>query len=329
MESKKILLIQTAFIGDVILATAMLEKLHAVHPSAEIHFLVRKGNESLFIGHPFLDKVLVFDKSSKYKNLVKLIKGIRASRYDYVINVQRFFTTGLITALSNGKTTIGFDKNPLSFFFSKVITHQIGDDHETDRNQSLIAAVTDHGTSKPRLYPTKEDFDKTTTYVADSFICIAPTSVWFTKQYPREEWIKFIDKVPEDYTIYLLGAPDDKEACEDIVSATQHPRVSSLAGRLSLLQSAALMQKAKMNYVNDSAPMHLCSSVNAPVAAVYCSTVPGFGFGPLAEQSFIIESTKDLTCRPCGLHGHRACPEQHFDCAYTIDQQKMLALLRP
>lgn len=327
MNQRKILLIQTAFIGDVILATAMLEKLHSTYPEAEIHFLVRKGNESLFKGHPFIHKVLIFDKSRKYKNLFKIIKEIRATRYDFVINVQRFFTTGVITALSKGKTTIGFDKNPLSFFFNKVIAHEIGDKHETDRNQSLIASITDEGTAKPRLYPSKEDYEQIDSYLTDSFICIAPTSVWFTKQYPEDEWIKFIDKVPENFAIYLLGAPDDTKACEDIVSATQHSKSINLAGKLSLLQSTALMQKAKMNYVNDSAPMHLCSAVNAPVAAIYCSTIPGFGFGPLADQSFVIETSKNLICRPCGLHGHRACPEQHFDCAYSIDQQRMLNLL--
>ncbi len=327
MKNKKILIIQTAFIGDVILATAMIEKLHAKYPESAIHFLLRKGNESLFKSHPFIERTLIFDKSQKYRNLIKIIKEIRSTQYDYVINAQRFFTTGLITALSGGKTTIGFDKNPLSFLFSKAIPHQIGDKHETDRNQSLIASMTDENTARPKLYPSVQDFEKTNTYTKDQFICIAPTSVWFTKQYPKEEWVKFIDKVPEDYVVYLLGAPSDTAACEEIIISTKHHKTINLAGKLSLLQSAALMQKARMNYVNDSAPMHLCSAVNAPVAAIYCSTVSDFGFGPLSDQSVVIETFKKLSCRPCGLHGHKSCPEGHFDCAYSINQQEMLHIL--
>ena len=82
-----------------------------------------------------------------------------------------------------------------------------------------------------------------------------------------------------------------------------------------------------MNYVNDSAPMHLASAVNAPVCVIYCSTVPHFGFGPLSDISNIVEVKENLDCRPCGLHGHRACPKGHFKCAQQIDVQQLLANL--
>ncbi|WP_239512993.1 glycosyltransferase family 9 protein, partial [Klebsiella aerogenes] len=63
------------------------------------------------------------------------------------------------------------------------------------------------------------------------------------------------------------------------------------------------MKDAIMNYVNDSAPMHFCSAVNAPVDAIYCSTIPAFGYGPLSDKSYIIETKQPLACKPCGLHG--------------------------
>ena len=78
------------------------------------------------------------------------------------------------------------------------------------------------------------------------------------------------------------------------------------------------MQGARMNYVNDSAPMHLCSAMNAPTTAVFCSTVPAFGFGPLADHSRIAEIRGVLECRPCNLHGRPACPLGHFRCAHDI-----------
>lgn len=82
-----------------------------------------------------------------------------------------------------------------------------------------------------------------------------------------------------------------------------------------------------MNYVNDSAPMHFASAMNAPVTAVYCSTLPGFGFGPLSDKKFIIETTALLPCRPCGLHGRKACPESHFKCAFGIREEQLLEVL--
>ena len=79
-----------------------------------------------------------------------------------------------------------------------------------------------------------------------------------------------------------------------------------------------------MNYVNDSAPMHLCSAMNAPCSAVFCSTVPKFGFGPLSEKSFIIQTTEELECRPCGIHGFKECPIKTFECANSIDISLLL-----
>jgi len=115
-----------------------------------------------------------------------------------------------------------------------------------------------------------------------------------------------------------LGAPGDQSACESIKTNSSHPRVMNLAGQLSFLESAALMKGAVMNFVNDSAPMHIASAVNAPVTAIYCSTVPAFGFGPLSDRKFVIETKEELACRPCGLHGFKSCPQGHFKCATTI-----------
>ncbi|MDZ7647918.1 MAG: glycosyltransferase family 9 protein [Cytophagales bacterium] len=110
-----------------------------------------------------------------------------------------------------------------------------------------------------------------------------------------------------------MGAPTDKDVCEAIRNTTANDRVYNLAGKLSFLESAALMKDASMNYVNDSAPMHLASAMNAPVTAIFCSTVPAFGFGPLfSDKSVIIETNEKLTCRPCGLHGYRALPSKAF-----------------
>jgi len=82
-----------------------------------------------------------------------------------------------------------------------------------------------------------------------------------------------------------------------------------------------------MNFVNDSAPMHLASAVNAPVTAIFCSTVPSFGFGPLSEKSIVIETKEKLDCRPCGLHGFKACPKGHFKCAYSISNEELISSL--
>jgi ADP-heptose:LPS heptosyltransferase len=322
----KILIIQTAFIGDVVLATSVVEKLRFDFQDCTIDFLLRKGNEGLLHNHPHINEVWVFDKQrSKYRNLVRLIREIREQSYDYVINIQRFFTTGLITALSHGKVTIGFDKNPLSFLFTHAVNHQIENgnnpNHEVNRNISLLKSITDTGFARPRLYPSKEDYQVIPD--EEEYVCIAPASVWFTKQFPLKKWCELIDKLPEKYTVYLIGGPNDVGLCRQVKEQVKNDKVRIVAGELTYLQSAALISKANMNFVNDSAPAHFASAMNAPVAVIYCSTVPAFGFGPLSDISHTIETNEKLACRPCGLHGKKACPKQHFKCA-DIDVNAIL-----
>lgn len=313
---KRILVIQTAFLGDVILATPVLSELKRLFPDAELDILVKKGNESLLLNNPYLHELYILNKSEgKWKAIFGLIKEFRKREYDLVINLHRFGSSGLITAFSKGKKRYGFRKNPFSFLFSKRFPHVIGDGtHEVERNLSIIAEFGAKKQVKPELFPSQKDLDVIQEYVNDNYFCIAPASVWFTKQLPMGKWIELIRSFDENAVIYLLGSPADVSLCAEIVEFGKHTGAINLAGKLSLLQSAALMKKARRSFVNDSGPLHLASSVNANVTAFFCSTVPDFGFGPLSDDSEI-KQVIGLDCRPCGIHGHTACPKGHFNCA--------------
>ena len=316
----RILLIQTAFIGDVILATALLEELATHRRGDLVDVLVRKGNERLLDNHPHVNQVLCWDKKGgKYRNLVALFKEVQLRNYDAIVNLQRFGATGLLTAFTGARERVGFAKNPFSFAYTRRLPHQIDPTgpfvHEIDRNRVLIAHLLPDGAPRllPVLYPSVADYQRT--QVAGPYVCVAPTSVWFTKQWPAERWTALLNSLPADHAIYLLGAPGDRAACAAIIAASKRPDAHNRAGALSFLESAALMQHARMNYVNDSAPLHLATAVNAPVTAIFCSTVPGFGFTPLSERSRVVETALPLPCRPCGLHGKKRCPEGHFRCS--------------
>lgn len=339
----QILVIQTAFLGDVVLATPVIEKLHRLFPNAQIDFLVRKGNESLLTKHPFLRQVIIWDKKEgKWKNVLKLIKQFRATKYDYVINLQRFMTSGIIAAFSGGKVIIGFDKNPLSILFTKRIRHHIatvGEPiiHEVERNLLCINWLTDSSKQLPKLHPSLTDFKVINDFKMANrqlpaanlkhYITISPASVWFTKQYPKAKWVELIQSLNDKYQVYLLGAPSDKQLCDEIIAASGANNITNCSGRFSLLQSAVLMQDAEMNYLNDSAPLHLASAMDAPVTAVFCSTIPNFGFGPSGTRGKTVETIEKLTCKPCGLHGKKECPEGHFKCALTINVEQLLAVI--
>lgn len=316
---QKIVVIQTAFIGDAILATSIIEKLHHTYPKAEIDYLVRKGAEGLFINHPFIHRLYIFDKKNKWSSLWALIKALRQHEYDYAINCQRYFTSGLLTVCSGAKRKIGYKKNPLSLLFSESYIHSFNQTHEVDRLHTLVKNITDNTPGKPKIYPPL--FPPSN----KPYITIAPGSVWATKQLPIQKWVQLIDRLPANVQVYLMGGTSEKKVCEELISLCHRKNdIYIKAGELNLLESAAWMKNAVINYVNDSAPMHLCSATDAPVCAVYCSTVPAFGYGPLSSFSRVIEPTEPLECRPCGLHGHSECPKHHFLCGHSVSTDDLL-----
>lgn len=321
-----ILVIQTAFTGDAVLGTGLLESLHAAIPTAKISYLVRKGNEGLFAEHPFLHELLVWDKSQgKLKNLWKTARKIRANKYDLVINLQRFASSGFMAAYSGAKDIRGFDKNPLSFLFHKKIPHSLEDGrHEVERNFDLIRDIT-HDLKKPRLHPTPAQVDKVKR--ERPYTCIAPASVWFTKQWPSGHYARLVGLLADDMDIILTGGKSDFDLCEQIIRESGK-KAENAAGKYNLLESTALIAGAEVTVSNDSAPVHMASAINGAIIEIYCSTVPMFGFYPLSDAGITIETEEALKCRPCGVHGYKACPLGHFRCATEISPEKVAAAVR-
>jgi len=320
LQYENILVIQTSFIGDVILSTSLLESLHLRFPLAKIDIVVRKGNEGLLFQHPFLSEVLLWDKkNSKYSNLFKLMLRIRRKKYDLVFNLQRFASTGLLTGFSGATKKIGFKENFFSFLFHKKVEYGFSihqkNVHEIERYHQLLQEYVSGEPSPMKLYPDEASFEKVKSFQNKKYVIVSPASVWFTKQYPKEKWVELINHLPVEFDVYLLGGKNDEELCEYIRNQSKNFSVRNLAGKLSFLESAALIAKAEMTFSNDSGPQHIASAMNAPITTVFLSTLPDFGFGPRSIHSKIVQTIEKLDCRPCGVHGHKQCPKGHFKCA--------------
>lgn len=317
---QRFLIIQTAFLGDVILSTPVMSELKRIYPNALIDVVIRKGNESLLSNNPKINQLFIWNKKkNKYKNLIAVIKAVRKQKYYEIITLQRYPNAGFITLFGKTESRIGFEKNAFKWMYNKLIPHSLLDgSHEVERNLKTIAH---HGAKKlirPELYPSADDYKIAKDNATSYYYCLAPGSVWPTKRLPESKWKELIHHLLKRGEVILIGGPDDYELCENIKNAFSE-NVNNLAGKLSLLESAALMGGAMMNFVNDSGPLHIASAMNAPTRAFFCSTIPAFGFGPLADDSRTIETKKPLDCRPCTFHGRKKCPLGHFDCGFTID----------
>lgn len=323
----RFLVIQPAFLGDAVLTLPLLGQLRQHYPQAEIHYLVRTGVEPLLEGHPWITQVWTWNKT--WRGWIRLFSTLRKYSWESVIVVQRFFRMGLLGRLLTAKTYITYDKNPLSFLY----THRVGHSfraglHESQRVVALLGplGLSPEVPAPPWLFPSQQVQARVQPWTErQPYIVIAPASRWPTKEAPLALWGRFLEKLPRHYTIYLVGTQAEAPRLTPLLS--YHPKAHNLAGQLSLLEVAALLQKAQRAFTVDSAITHLASAVGCPTTTVFCSTVPAFGFGPLAPKSQVVEPPLSLACRPCGLHGKKACPHGHFRCGTSLSPQPLLQSL--
>ncbi|MDA3885288.1 MAG: lipopolysaccharide heptosyltransferase II [Candidatus Delongbacteria bacterium] len=331
MNYKKILVIQTAFLGDAILTTPMLKGLKDIFPDSKIDILCLPQTKLVFENNPNIDDLIIFDKRNKTKKFISFIKSIiniRKNEYDLGISIQSSFTSSLLMNLGNIKTKHGFSRQKL---IDMSVNHaEIKGAHKIDKILRLLEPFSNNKFDRQtELYYSEEDKIFVENKIGDienfkgKIIGIAPGSVWFTKKWPKEYFTTLVKELTENnFKVYLLGGPEDFNLCEEIARDTT---AVNLAGKLTILQSAAAIEKCDLMVTNDSAPLHIANAVKTDVIAIFGPTVKSLGFYPYRENDIVIEL--DMDCRPCGKHGGNKCPLGHHNCMKNITPQMVLDVI--
>lgn len=323
----KIAVIQTAFPGDVILSTAIFEALKAKDQQCESTAVVRPESICLLRNNPYIEKIIVYDKygvDRGIKGLFRIASELRG--YNRAIIVQRHLRSTLISYLAHIPERIGYDISSAKFLLTKKIKYR-PDKHEVQRCLDLLDIDDDTELYKPKIYLVEETIARANQILSQNeikndFIAVAPGSAWNTKKYPH--YSKLIDMIYQQLNmpVVLIGATDDKAISKWICeSASSH--LIDLTGKTNLLESAAIISRAKLAISNDSAPAHIAAAVGTPVIAIFGPTVPSFGFAPYSEKSAVVD-IGTLYCRPCTIHGSHRCPERHFNCMKNLGPEKIL-----
>lgn len=336
MMISRILIIQTAFLGDVILCTPLIKATRKLFPDSFISFLLIPQTKNIVENNPHLDEIIVYDKKGKdkgLKNFFKMVKKIKMKNFDLVIIPHRYLRSALLPYLAKIPQRIGFDKSISSFLFTQKVTYQ-KNWHEVERNLHLLNDFSyDLPDKIPELFPGSEDFSYASQLLQDSgvkeddkTVGIAPGSVWAAKRWLAERFAEVSDLLTKEAgaKVIFLGSKEDEKLCLEIANLMKEKPLI-LAGKTNILQSAVIISRCKVILSNDSAPVHIASAMKKPVVAIFGSTIPEFGFAPYGEGNIIIE--KKIECRPCGIHGKNKCPKKHFKCMTEITTQEVFEAL--
>jgi heptosyltransferase-2 len=332
---KKVLIIQTAFIGDVILTTPLIQSLHVAFPQASIDFLTIPKSLNILENNPYLAEIIIFDKTGRDKGLsgiIRLANLLTKKKYDLCIVPHRSLRSAFLAWRTGAPIRIGFDRSALKSAFSHIITYQY-DKHEIERNLSLLEPLNiPTQLVAPSVYPTPEDrlfvnrfFSDFHLQGSDKPLAVAPGSVWPTKRWPAGYFSSFCQTLDnEGVCTILIGSSEDAGLCQKVISGLN--RSYSLAGKLTLRQTYALLTRCSGVLTNDSAPLHLGMAAGIPIFSIFGPTVPAFGFAPFGQNAFIIEN-KSMTCRPCTVHGGKICPIKTFECMESLKPQTVVNLV--
>jgi heptosyltransferase-2 len=316
------LVVQTAFLGDVVLSTPLLAALAARHGPVDV--VTTPAAAALLETHPAVAAVIRYDKHGADRGLMgvwHLGRRLRARGYARVYLPHRSWRSAALAVLAGAAERTGFADSPAAVTYTRRVPRPAGG-HEVER---LLALAGASGAAPPvHLELTADDRAAADAWlrergVGPGFVALAPGSIWGTKRWPGFPALAAALDAP----VVVVGGREDAPLA-DTVAAAAPGRAHVAAGALGLRGSAALIARAAVLVTNDSAPLHLATAVGTPVVAVFGPTVPAFGFGPRGARDRVVEHPS-LACRPCSAHGPRTCPLGHHRCMRELSVESVIA----
>ena len=278
---KKILIVQTAFIGDVILATPLAEAAHQVFEACEVHFMAIPAAVNVLERNPYIHRIWIYDKRARQSGARawwRLARQLRRENFDIAVVPHRSLRSAALVWLARIPRRLGFDRSAGAALFTEQIHY--AEKHEVERNLDLLRQCGEiSSTLKPAVYWDEQDAARAGQILQDvsrgrPIVALAPGSVWATKRWPEDRFASLACRLIEAYQaeIFLLGGREDAALCQRI-----HARVGAhchdTAGTLTLRQSAALLDRCQVLISNDSAPTHLGVATKCRVLTIFGPTV--------------------------------------------------------
>lgn len=333
----RVLIIHTAFIGDIVLSTPLLKKIKDLYGEVEITYLTTPIGAEILKNNPNISEIIIYDKKCEHSGVMGVFqvgKRLRYKNFNLVINLHRYLRSAILTFLTRAPITLGYDVGIGKIVYTKKIKHN----KELHEVEKILSFLPENPEKKDidysiELYPNKEDEDRIQelldTEISEGLrekqiIILAPGSKWFTKKWPAEYWNELSKKLSfkDNIQQIIVGGEEEKKIELEIAN-----NCIDLRGKTTLLELAELIKKAKIIVTNDSSPIHIASAFKDTfIIAIFGPTVKEIGFYPWSKNSVVLEQT-DLKCRPCQIHGGHKCPKHHFKCMMETKPEKVFEII--
>ena len=303
-EPKRILIVKPSALGDIVHTLPFLYLLRQRFPNAHIAWLVVPAFASLLEGHPLLNDVIRFDRRgianwwrdlAAASKLLKFSTDLRRQRFDLVIDLQGLLRSGWIAWQTRAPVRVGFDyaREGGAHFYTHRVPTRTHEKHATERYLDIAEAlgcgrgpiVFDFGVERIDRLAAAD-----LTGQSEKYAVLLPGTNWATKRWPEEYFAQLVQPLREEFglDVFIAGAND--------VAPIRFEGATNLAGRTTLRQLAALLDRASLVFANDSGPMHVAAALGRPLVAIYGPTNP-VRTGPYLREDAVLQL--DLPCRPC------------------------------
>lgn len=320
----RILVIRFSSIGDIVLTSPVVRCLHQ-QLGAEVHFLTKKSFKNILECNPYIDKIHTIKK-----DISEVLSELKSANFDYVVDLHKNLRT-LQLRLALSKPFYSFNKlNFKKWLLVNLKIDKMPDVHIVDR---YLAAVEKLGVKNdgqgldyfiPKDTPEVDLSHFSTTELDNGYIAFAIGAAHTTKRMSEEKIVAICQAI--NRPIILLGGPSDSLAGEAI-SKKVGKKVYNLCGKISLHQSAKVVQNSSNVVSHDTGMMHIAAALKKDIVSVWGNTVPEFGmtpYYPKGQEKGTIVEVEGLACRPCSKIGHAKCPKGHFACMVNIDIKNLV-----
>jgi lipopolysaccharide heptosyltransferase II len=326
----KILIIRLSSIGDILLSTAFIRQARQTFPDAEIDFIVKKRFSDLVQFNPHINHVFEYDDKSQ-TNLTEFVKLFKGQKYDYIFDLHHNLRSIYLRKKIAAQKRFHIKKDKLAqtalVKFKWRIYDRIKTIPERYSEVGNASGIIDDGLGLEVFWSKEIETEVTKKFreieidMSRPMIGLAPGAGFFTKRWPIEYFEQLINLINKEngYNILVIGGEDEFEQGNKL---NNFPNVYNFAGKLNILESGAAISKLKCLISNDSGMMHMATSVQTPVVAIFGSSVQEFGFFPYRAKGVVIEN-ENLACRPCSHIGKASCPKDHFKCMNDIHPEQV------